>query len=58
MSDRKPSISIEKAIECGIGLADKAPGCDLCNGSRPGACPEHAAANVLRIMREFGYVQP
>ena len=51
-------LTLLKAIECGIGLADKDPNCRLCNVRvRVGACPEHAAVNVLRILREEGYVQ-
>lgn len=53
----KATLSIQKVIECGIGLAEKAPGCGLCQGARPGACPEHAAKNVLRLLREFGHVE-
>ena len=45
-------------IEAGIGLAEKNPDCRLCsNPQRPGACPKHAAENVLRLLREDGFVK-
>ena len=53
----KVRLSVEKVVECGIGLAEKSPSCGLCQDSRPGACPDHAATNVLRLLREFGYIE-
>jgi hypothetical protein len=51
-------MDILKAIECGIGLAEPDPSCAHCQAPRRsgGACPTHAAPNVLRILREFDYV--
>lgn len=49
---------ILETIEAGIGLAEEDPNCHLCtHPRRAGACPKHAAENVLRLLREDGFVK-